>query len=169
MSIMEELLAAYGDKAATEKVRCKIEAVAEDFKERAMAEVAAAVKVMDSEDLGHLAEVIERRRAQLRDPAEEARRVAAFRRAAMELAREAADEPLGADIVLFYAVEAECRLTGGPPYTVAVGSPSDEEALEEVARLGRRTHCMRDWLHDNWGTVSDSAETILAVEGIGRA
>lgn len=171
MGITEELLAAYGDAEQTAKVRSKIEAVAEDFKAQVRAGIAAVVKVMDEADLDLLTEAIERRRAVLRDPAEEARRASAYRRAAMELARDSVsvDDPLNTEILVFYGIEAESRVTGETPYSVAAGDPVAEEALNEVARRGIRTHQMRHWLHLNWGLVSDRAATILAVEGIGRA
>lgn len=168
---MEELFAAYGDAAAESKVRDRIEATAEDFKARWRAEIVRVIAVMDAADLDLLAEAIAARRAQLLDPAEEVRRIDAHRRAAMEAAREAMSdgEILGADATMFYAIEAEARLTGQSVYAVAAGNPAAEEALEEIAWRRARTHLMRDWLHNNWQLVSERADTILAVEGIGRA
>ncbi|MCB0928991.1 MAG: hypothetical protein KDB70_13995 [Mycobacterium sp.] len=168
---MEELFAAYGDAAAESAVRAKIEATAEDFKARWRAEIVRVIAVMGAADLDLIAAAIERRRAQLLDPAAEARRVAAFRRAAMELARDAVDddEILGADVVLFYAIEAESRLTGETPYAVAAGDPAAEEALEAVTQRRIRTHCMREWLDRSWPIVSDRAGIILTAEGIARA
>ncbi len=171
MGIVEELFAAQGDAEKIAKVSDRIEATAEDFKARVRAEIVRVIAVMDAADLDDLSTAIAARRAQLRDPAEEARRIDAFRRAAMEAAREAmsAGEILGTDATMFYAIEAEARLTGQSVYAVAAGNPAAEEALEEIAWRRARTHLMRDWLHNNWLRVSDRAATILAVEGIGRA
>ena len=79
------------------------------------------------------------------------------------------DEILGADVVLFYAIEAESRLTGETPYAVAAGDPAAEEALEAVTQRRIRTHCMREWLDRSWPIVSDRAGIILTAEGIARA
>lgn len=68
----------------------------------------------------------------------------------MELARDAVDddETLGADVVLFYAIEAESRLTGETPYAVAAGDPAAEEALEAVTqrRIRARIACANGWI-----------------------
>lgn len=49
-----------------------------------------------------------------------------------------------------------------------MGDPAATEALEEVARLGVRTHRMRGWLHRNWEVVAERAETIVRAETIGE-
>lgn len=92
--------------------------------------------------------------------------VDAYRRAAAELAREVCDsngETLGTAACLFYAVEAESRLTGRAPDEIAIGDPFASEALEEVARTGLRTHRMRGWLHRSWEQVIERAESLIAV------
>ncbi|MFN6547944.1 hypothetical protein [Mycolicibacterium nivoides] len=123
-----------------------------------------------AEQLDRLATLVETRRTHLADPVDQARRIAAFKRAAMELARESSgDDPLPAGAVLFYAIETESKLTGQPPNEIAAGDPAAAEALEEIARTGRRTHVMRGWLHQNWEIVSQRASTILNVEAITAA
>lgn len=91
-------------------------------------------------------------------------RIAAYRRAAVEVAREtctAAGDFLGTAAAVFYAVEAEHRLTGCAPDEIAFGEPISAEAMDEIVRLGLRTHVMRGWLHINWGIIVRRAEQLL--------
>lgn len=80
-----------------------------------------------------------------------ATRVAAYRRAAMEVARATAgDGGISTAVTIFYGIEAEVRVTNTPPDEVVCGDPAATEALAEIARNGLRTEVMRGWLHRNW-------------------
>lgn len=90
--------------------------------------------------------------------------IAAYRRAAAEVAREtcaAAGDILGAAGAIFYAIEAEHRVTGAPPDEIAFGDPFAAEAMDEVIRLGLRTHAMRGWLVRAWPDVVARAEALM--------